>query len=247
LENYFERQYELRYYEMNRFGEASPAIILALLEETAAEHCYSIDHSLYDLMKQNIGWILVSGVMKMDRYPKYKEPIVIRTWLSSYSTVKGYRENLIYDGQGNIIGRAKGLWIFFDIQRRRPLQISDKILQSWQMCKETSIDHDIAKKIEPVDNVSYIKEFRVNQSDIDMYKHANNLKYLQWLLDSIPEEITQNKYMHFLDGRFISEIQYGDEIVMLSNKHDDDNTFIHTIKSKDKICATAITSWKDRD
>jgi len=45
---------------MNKFGEASPTTILALLEETAADHCYSINHSLYDLMLQNIGWVLVS-------------------------------------------------------------------------------------------------------------------------------------------------------------------------------------------
>ena len=60
MENYFEKQFELRYFEMNKFGEASPTTILALLEETAADHCYSINHSLYDLMLQNIGWVLVS-------------------------------------------------------------------------------------------------------------------------------------------------------------------------------------------
>ena len=82
---------------MNKFGEASPTTILTLLEETAADHCCSINHSLYDLIQQNIGWVLVSGVMKMERYPIYKEKITIRTWLSNYSTVRGIRENIIYD------------------------------------------------------------------------------------------------------------------------------------------------------
>ncbi len=97
MENYFDKEFELRYFEMDKFGECSPTTILTLLEETAADHCYSINYSLYDLVEQNVGWVLFSGVMKMDRYPKYKEKITIRTWLSVYSTIKGIRENIIFN------------------------------------------------------------------------------------------------------------------------------------------------------
>ena len=102
MKKYFEKKFELRYFEMNNFGEASPTTILALLEETAADHCYSIDYSLYDLQKQNIGWVLLSGVIRMDRYPIYKEKIIIRTWLSTYSSIRGFRENLFFDENRNI-------------------------------------------------------------------------------------------------------------------------------------------------
>ena len=54
MENYFEKVFDLRYFEMDKFGEASPTTILTLLEETAADHCYSIGHSLYDLLEQNV-------------------------------------------------------------------------------------------------------------------------------------------------------------------------------------------------
>src|SRR5690554_1911810 len=141
IENYFDKQFELRYFEMNELGVASPATILTLLEETAAEHCYSIDHSLYQLADQHIGWVLISGVLQMDRYPRYKEIITIRTWLSSYSRIKGHRENVIYDEQGHVIGRARGLWIFFDINRRRPIQILDDIIERWSLCTVKSMDH----------------------------------------------------------------------------------------------------------
>ena len=112
---------------MNKSGEASATTMLTLLEETAADHCFSINHSLYDLLEKNVGWVLLSGTLQMERYPIYKEKITIRTWLSSYSTIKGIRENIIYDEQNNIIGRAKGLWVFFDIERRRPIQIFNEI------------------------------------------------------------------------------------------------------------------------
>jgi medium-chain acyl-[acyl-carrier-protein] hydrolase len=240
--------YELRYFEMNKFGEASPATMLALLEETAAEHCFSINYGLYDLIKKEIGWILLSGVMKMERYPRYKEKIFIKTWLSKYSTVRGFRQNLIYDGGGNIIGRAKGLWMFFDIKRRRPVPVFDEIVNGWSFIDAEAIEHDIARKIEPVQAADFRKEFKVKQSEIDMYLHVNNIKYLQWLLDSIPDEVIENNFLHFIDGRFISEIQYGDEVVLLSQKTSSDNSYSHTIRIKEtgRVCAIATTIWKAR-
>jgi hypothetical protein len=39
MENYFDEKYGMRYFEMNKYGTASPTTILMLLEETAAEHC----------------------------------------------------------------------------------------------------------------------------------------------------------------------------------------------------------------
>jgi len=248
LENYFDKQFELRYFEMNKFGEASSSTILTLLEETAADHCYSINHSLYDLEKQNIGWVLLSGVMKMFSYPKYKEKITIRTWLSSYSIVKGIRENIIYNDLGKIIGKAKGLWVFFDIQRRRPIQIFDTIKEKWSFYKEECMNHDITEKIEAIDSLIHIKEFNINRFDVDTNQHVNNIRYLQWLMESTSENIINNFYLHSIDGRFIAEAQLGDTIMSFTEKDIHDNSYIHTIKTKsnNKVCAIAKTVWKER-
>ena len=246
IKNYFDKQLELRYFEMNEFGVASPTTILTLLEETAADHCYSINHSLYQLAEQHTGWVLISGIMQMERYPGYKEKITIRTWLSKYSTIKGFRENIIYDEQNNIIGRAKGLWIFFDINRRRPVQIFDDIMEKWSFCNEESISYNISKKIKPVERADYELKFNVNRYDTDMNKHVNNIRYLQWVVESVPAEVVDNYYLYSIDGRFIAEAHFGQTIVSLTKNDTRDQSYLHTIKIEgtDKVCATAKTVWK---
>ncbi len=248
MENYFEKQFELRYFEMNQFGEASSTTILTLLEETAADHCYSIGHSLYDLMDQHIGWVLLSGIMKMERFPKYKEKITIRTWLSHYSIVQGFRENIIYDEAGEIIGVAKGQWVFFDIEQRRPIPIFEDIKKKWSFCPEESIKYNIKKKIEPITSGSYMKEFKINRFDVDTNLHVNNIRYLQWMMESIPDEVIDNYYLHAIDGRFIAEAQYGDTIWSFSERDSEENSFVHSIKTvnNNRFCATAKTIWKKR-
>lgn len=90
----------------------------------------------------------------MERYPFYKEKITIKTWLSKYSRIRGVRENIIFDVQGNIIGRAKGLWLFFDTKKRRPVKIFEDIREKWSCYPEESIENDIREKIEPIHSSS---------------------------------------------------------------------------------------------
>jgi acyl-ACP thioesterase len=79
-----------------------------------------------------------------------------------------------------------------------------------------------------------------------MNKHVNNIRYLQWVVESVPEEIIDNYYLYSIDGRFIAEAYYGETIVSLSKNDIKDKSFIHTIKIEgtDKVCATAKTIWK---
>jgi acyl-ACP thioesterase len=244
----FEKQFDLRYFEMDQYGGASPTTILTLLEEAAADHCLSMKQSLFDLFNQNIGWVLLSGYMQMERYPLYKEKITIRTWISKYTSIKGIRENIIYDEQGSIIGRAKGLWLFFDIKRRMPVRIFDDIKEKWSCFPEESIRYDINKKIEAIDSAKYKKCFLVHRYDMDSNKHVNNLRYLQWLIETIPNEIMDNFYMHSIDGRFVGEAQFGHTIESLTEQENDAHKFIHTIKDLDsnQVCSTGRTVWRNR-
>lgn len=243
----FDKQFELRYFEMAKGEVASPVSMLTLLEETAADHSLAIGHSLYDLLKQGIGWVLLSGKLQMERYPRYKEKITIRTWLSHVRTFRGTRENIIFDEQGSIIGRAKGLWLFFNIKRRRPARILDGILEKWTIHPKESISYN-NKKIEAIQSAKYNNEFPVHRFDMDENEHVNNLRYLQWAMESIPPEITDHCYLHAIEGHFMGEAQLGHTIESLTEPSDPDKTFIHTIRDLDskQICSTAKTVWKDK-
>ena len=141
------------------------------------------------------------------------------------------------------------MWLFFDTKRRRPIQILNGILQKWSFDETLSIEHDIASKIEPIESSANIQTFKVSRYDVDSYDHVNNIKYLYWLMESMPEDVLNNFYLHSIDGRFLAEAQYGDTLISFTEKDKDDNSFIHTIKtqSNNKVCATAKTVWKKRE
>jgi acyl-ACP thioesterase len=245
MKNYFEKEYSLRYFEMNKYGVASPAAILTLLEETAAEHCCTIEQNLYHLEKCNIGWVLISGKIDMIRYPRYKETITIRTWLSKYSLVKGYRENLILDNDGNIIGKAKGIWVFYDIEKRKPVPIFNDIKMKWGVDAEEATEINFGT-IQTVADDTVKMEFNVYKSDLDNYKHVNNIKYLHWLIDSMPEEILDEYFLNVINAKFYSETQFGEKIQIYIHHDKNNNTFLHNMKSSldNRLLSAAYTKWE---
>lgn len=245
----FEKEFDLRYFEMDKNGCASPITIITLLQETAAEHCQSINHGLYDLYNQNIGWILLSGYLEILRYPLYKEKIRVSTWLSNYTSIKGTRENIIYDERGNAIGKAKGLWLFFDIERRRPIRIFDDIIDKWKFFPEESVSCDLARKMDAIESSTYKKTFSVYRYDLDSNKHVNNLKYIQWLFETIPDEIMDNYYLHSIEGRYVKEAKYGHTVESFAEQEKGAFNYIHSIRDVEdnQVCATGRTVWKKRD
>lgn len=233
---------------MGVHGEATPVTILTLLEETAADHCLSIGHSLYDLLEKGVGWVLLSGRMVMDRYPAYKEKITIKTWLSELTTFRGIRENLILDEEGKIIGRAKGFWLFFDIKRRRPARIFKEMVEQWTINPKESIQMEKIK-IETIEEAIYSNHFSVHRFDMDSNEHVNNLRYLQWAMESIPDEIVDNYFLSTIDGNFVGEAQYGQTIESLTDPAEEEKTFNHTLRNQEnkQVFSTAKTVWKNRN
>jgi len=248
MENYLDKQYELRYFEMDRHGVVSPTTILTLLEETAAEHCYNIDYSLYNLERQNIGWVLISGAIDMIRYPGYKESIAIRTWISKYTLLRGYRENLVFDGSGAVIGRAKGIWVFYDIEKKKPIPIFDEIKSRWGSNREVSmdVDEDTIKIIN--DDEGHQLEYDVRKLDVDSNKHVNNIRYYHWLVESLPDDITNEYVLKKVNAKFYSEANYGEKIRVHVRHNLGESVFSHTMRSNldNRLLAAAHTILEKR-
>ena len=244
----FEKQFNLRYFEMNKWGEASPLTIAALIQEAASDHCDSIDQGLFTLYAQNIGWVLLSSFIKMERYPVFKEKISIHTWISSFTSTRCYRENIIYDAGKNIIGRSRGLWVFFDTQKKRPVRIFDAIVGGWAPINETSDCYNIDDKLAATEQVICRKKFDIYQYDLDANNHVNNLRYLQWAMETLPEHYFEEKQLSVVNARYSKEAYYGQSIEAVASAEDDNECLYHRIQNAatGELFAATHTAWRQR-
>src|SRR5690606_7839565 len=99
----------------------------------------------------------------------------------------------------------------------------------------------------------YEQKFKINKYDTEMIKHVNNIRYLQWSIESSHDAIIEQNYLHPIDGRFLYESYYGQtppsRTKAVQSDSAADHSFIHSIciEGSDKICATAKTVWKKKN
>jgi len=240
----FVKEYDIRYKDVNDRQEATPVSVLNFVEETAADHCAYIGKNVYDLQKEGIGWVLYSGCFHMDHYPRYRERIKIKTWISKFKGFMGFREYQVFSEEGTFYGGFRGLWLYFDLEKRRPVPVDKIYLELWPMRNEPAIQHEIKPSKKKIEEPDIVKSFSVNRYDIDSNNHVNNVRYMQWLMESIPDEFYNKAQMEFIQGTFLKETIYNRHVYS-ECKIISPNELVHTVTEKETgiLLATANTKW----
>ena len=188
----FCREITLGYNHVYQDGQISVTAIMEELEETASEHCRHIGQDIFSLLHNNTAWILKGGALEMDTYPGYAMTIRIETWISSMERYRGYREYLIRDENGRMLGSCSTLWVFMDLIRRTLIPIPDVFHRAWKSNSCRPIDTLFRKKdYAPLDKGT-LDVFDLRRRDIDSNHHVHNIRYLEWICESIPSEVYEN-------------------------------------------------------
>ncbi|MBN2256145.1 MAG: hypothetical protein JW736_10585, partial [Deltaproteobacteria bacterium] len=88
---------------------------------------------------------------------------------------------------------------------------------------------------------------RVSYRDLDMNEHVNNVRYIEWIIDSFPLEFLRNHTLKELEINYLAEALYADEI-SLGHENRGPLTFLHSMTrpiDNTHICR-ARTTWTMR-
>jgi len=242
----FTTQITVPYYDVGFDFELTPAAVLHYAENAAAGHCAAIGKPIPLLLEEGFIWMLARGQMEMKRYPRYGETITIETWLSERSAVHAWREYHIIDSTGTLIGYCRGDWVFIDIKKRRPCRIIDAFIQGWPLNQVKALDRPMSKQLQEHEEFEFKMEFMVRRGDIDTNRHVNNVRYLEWATEAIPQQWYESKKLTYIEGNFVQETGYGHTVVSAVTPYD--KGFIHVVSDKEAgiALANAISEWNDR-
>ena len=217
------RAYKPRYCELDERGEATPAAMMALFEETAVSHCDVTGWDVFRLRAEGLGWILLEGGFEMDRYPRYGEEFSIETWMSGARLFYGLRGFEVRGGYGAAIGRAWSLWTFYDLARRRPTPVLGDILEAWRPDPSVSPSRRAPRAGGEAPELPAIADpsglgpsIEVRPLDIDTNGHVNNVRYLEWAVGAVPAAVRDGYSLRSVEGRYIHEIKEGQRVLPAS-------------------------------
>lgn len=207
----FQKEYEIHYYEIDKMKEATPVTILHFLQDLATFHTESVGLGLDRLSQARTGWVLNRWLLKMDKYPRLGDKILLETWLSRVEHFYTTREFIVVNSGGRQLGRASSIWIYLNIDTKRPLRIPEHFGKAYGLDESRSM-HAPFKKALKMTEIQTEMNFHVRRSDIDTNDHVNNARYVDWMLEGIPAAVTNDYLLHELEVIYRKETKYGTDI-----------------------------------
>jgi acyl-ACP thioesterase len=208
---------------------SAPALI-RLLQETAMGHVRKLQLSVYDLQPLHLTWVLLRMRVDFFKRPELGEIVHVLTYPCGIDRFLTFRDYFMYDEQGELVATAATTWLLMDTRTRRMARIPDVVAQKIPSAApegRTPLPH-AADKLPPLGNPQAALDFRVNWHDLDFNAHLNNVTYIEWMLESLPDEILENAEVKQIEVIFNLEAQWK-EVVRSEVQPTEDGSFLHQL------------------
>lgn len=248
MEKTYTKKFLVHIYEVDFRARAHPVTLLNYLQEAAGDHAALLGFSLFDLLKINKTWLLSRYHIRVQRYPLIGEELTVTTWPSGAQRIFAVRDFEMTDGKGKPIAVATSSWVLWDISRKQPDKLDDR-LRSEFVFEKRAID-DIFEPLPTLPAFDRELDCRVGMQDIDFNNHVTYAVYIQWAMETVPEDEQRSSLPAEIEVSYRAEAFYGDDIVARLKKVDSnaraEATFLHGIfhKSKGTELARLRTVWK---
>lgn len=220
----FEKSYKVNSLSINPSKKLRLVRLLEILQDIADDHAEHLGFGYEDLQEKGFFWVLVRQKLQMREYPSLNQTIRVQTWSRPIVGAYAVRDFEIFAGDEKI-GDCSSTWMILDLQTKRPKKI--KNLDSlFNVRTDYAVDYS-AQKVATPEQMQAVKQFEVRISDLDMNNHVNNIKYTQWILDSIPFAAYQRNMTKEYEINFSGETFLGDEVEISRNLQNADDAEVY--------------------
>ena len=242
---WYERDYFVHYYDIDLKKKASILSLLRYFEDIAILHSEHVNRGIEYYSQHHVGWVLYKWDIKIKKYPEFKETVKIRTQPSYLKGFQACRYFDILDLNGNQIVTANSMWLFLNTDTKKPTRITEDIFSGYGVDKNKMTELEFGQ-INEMSKVDAEKKFDVRYIDIDSNHHVNNIKYVEWALELVPQNIVNNYTLEDLKVIYKKETAYGKSINSSIDMRQEDEKIkcTHQISAEESVLCTLETTWQ---
>ncbi|XP_047307870.1 oleoyl-acyl carrier protein thioesterase 2, chloroplastic-like [Impatiens glandulifera] len=235
----YKENFIVRCYEVGINKTATVETIANLLQEVGCNHAQSVGFSTdgfattLSMRKLHLIWVTARMHIEIYKYPAWSDVIEIETWCQGEGRIGTRRDWILKDyATGEVIGRATSKWLMMNEDTRRLQKVTDDVRDELNIyCpKETRLsfpepNNKSLKKISKLeDPAQYTKLGLVpRRADLDMNQHVNNVAYIGWVLESIPQDIIDTHELQTITLDYRRECQQDDVVDSLTSIETDED------------------------
>ncbi len=184
------------------------------------------------LRKQGYAWVALRILIDVKSYPAAFEKLKATTWIENWNKLTTQRNCVIEDSKGDNVVEISSIFTLINFNTRQAVNMQDVLSNSnyeKSICnKHLSIRSP--EKVHLLTNEKVVATRKVTYSDIDCNMHVNSFRYVSWVLDTIPLEMFQKKFISEFEINYVKECHYG-ETVTINMEQLGDNVYAFDIRN----------------
>lgn len=204
-------------YMVDRRSKLRPYDFMNFAQEIAELGADGLDFGRDKLAPLNDAWVLYRMRVDFINTPKWKDEVRLDTWHNGIEGPFFIRHYQMYGPDGQLAVAASSSWVVLNLESRQMVRISDLgdvvPFESSEPGRENIPSPSkvvVPRSLEPV----LIGEKKVCYSDVDQNFHANNVRYVSWAMDLIPEDVTSKCDIKSFSINFNHEILPGETVTL---------------------------------
>lgn len=222
------RELTIRFSETDNRGQLKIVSLFDYFQDVGSDHAALLGISAHDLLRKNYTWVMLKYSVRIERLPRWKEQVVMKTWRCPLRNLYELRQFDIEDPDGKLLIRSLSAWVMMNVDSRKPTRL-DRFIPSDLMDIPASVTDDFLR-LAPFDAPDDERMFNVRMQDIDFNNHVNNSVYIGWAVETVPQAIFNNHTLRQVEVNYINEISYGNRIfAQIRQEPGDSCVFVHQI------------------
>ncbi|NDV18427.1 acyl-ACP thioesterase [Pseudodesulfovibrio sp. JC047] len=225
-----EQPYNIRSYEPQTDGRIPISALCNYLQDIASRHADTLGFGLLDLRQSGHFWVLARLHVMMDRMPGFGEQLHIETWPSGNERLVALRDFLIHDAHG-LVGRATSSWATVNRKTHRPDDPSTVLDKRYIPDRDHAMVFP-SKAITRLKKGDHPTQIKARRADTDVNGHVNNVKYVEYCMEAVPQSWIETHQCLGLDIQFRTESFAGQEFQATcteSTSDSDMETILHAL------------------
>ena len=242
MEKIWNESFNVHTYEVDAMGRLSLPVLGSLLQEAASRHATHLGWGYESLIMKNCIWVLTALRIRLSQDPCWNDRVIIHTWPSGKNRFFYFRDFIIENQSGVSFGTATTNWMIIDREFRKPAR--PEIPEIFDYTKMKKLFETQPRKWPLTEKIPLTETVHVKFDDLDINRHVNNIRHLDWMMRSIPSDFRKQHRLKLFEIHFLSEATELNEIGIYNQQNDME--FQHLLKQQltGKAVSQAKSFWE---
>ncbi len=240
----WKEKYEVRVYESDNLERGGLITLFNYFQNSAWSHYSRVDKALGPFLTKNQIWAMTRVEIQLERPARWQEVIEVETWSRGIEKLMAFRDFVVRDARNRRIAGGTATWVVLDLESRK-IQRLTELAEKWPSKPDVYSINKNAEKVDSPAKPECSEPFKVQYSDMDLNRHVNSARYVQWMLDSFGREFLESHEVRKAEINYIDEAMPGDEVFTGSERQSEmPLVFLTNVSRKSdnrEVCRARLT------